>query len=37
MTNSFKARTTLEVGKHKYDILSLAALRRTTSTACRSR
>jgi aconitate hydratase len=26
MTDSFKARTTLEVGKKKYDILSLAAL-----------
>src|ERR1700749_4287165 len=26
MTASFKARTTLEVGKKKYDILSLAAL-----------
>src|SRR5271154_3874825 len=27
MTDSFKARTTLEVGKKKYDILSLAALK----------
>jgi homoaconitase/3-isopropylmalate dehydratase large subunit len=27
MTDSFKAKTTLDVGKHKYEILSLAALK----------
>ena len=27
MTDSFKARTTLQVGEHRYEILSLSALK----------
>ncbi len=33
MTDSFKAKTTLDVGAQKYEILSLAALK---SSECRS-
>ena len=34
MTDSFKARTTLNVGSAGYEICSLARSRRTTLTAC---